>query len=189
MSSFGRGWFEGTGSSTVTAEPRRASLVRSRVWSLLQGRGEGRRRSHRHVGHGRGCRQTHTHGPAYAAGVPKTFPGRQVQARSGRSHEPDRRCQNACAFQRRSEGVPGARHSAWRSCTRCSLTAGADPAANRCCTPGWSTPPTFSPSGPPYGPSARGQPRPVSSRASRPEIRTSVRSKGVPRRTESAAWV
>src|SRR6266542_5260839 len=45
----------GSSTVTITAEPGRASLVRVRSGARLQGRGEGRRRSHRHVGDGRGC--------------------------------------------------------------------------------------------------------------------------------------
>ncbi len=78
------------------------------IWSLLQGRGEGKRRSHRHVGDGRGCRQTHTHAASLAGqrskGVPKAF-------RLGRCRRTLRVPATPIAVHRthvRSKGVPKA---------------------------------------------------------------------------------
>ncbi len=45
----------------ITVSQAVASLVRMPSGARLQGRGERRRRSHRHVGDGRGCQQTHIH--------------------------------------------------------------------------------------------------------------------------------
>jgi hypothetical protein len=76
----------------LRAEPDRASFRRARSGARLQGGGEGRRRSHRHVGDGRGCRYTkYTRRQPTARAFPRRFiwtDQPEAILRSGRDDSP-----------------------------------------------------------------------------------------------------